>query len=56
LVCNLVEVTIRWGEDKGFQHVYNTTYKTQDIADDSLTQVRKRKSDKYDAIEKNMKG
>jgi hypothetical protein len=56
LVCNLVELTIPWGEVKGFQHVDNTTYKTQDIADDSLTQARKRKSDKYSAIEKNMKG
>jgi hypothetical protein len=34
----------------------NTTYKTQDIADDSLTQARKRKSDKNGIIEKNMKG
>jgi hypothetical protein len=33
----------------------NTTYKTQDIEDDSLTQARKRKSDKYGIIEKNMK-
>jgi hypothetical protein len=56
LVCNLVEVTIPWGEVKGFQQVDNITYKTQDIADDSLTQARKRKSDKYEAIEKNMKG
>jgi hypothetical protein len=33
----------------------NTTCKTQDIADDTLTQARKRKSDKYGVIEKNMK-
>jgi hypothetical protein len=48
-------VTIPWGEVRGFEHVNNTTYKTQDIADDSLTQARKRKSEKYSAIEKNMK-
>jgi hypothetical protein len=56
LVCNLVEVTIPWSEVKEFQHTMNTTYKTQVIADDSLTQTRKRKSDKYITIEKNMKG
>jgi hypothetical protein len=44
LVCNLVEVTISWGV-KEFQHIKNTTYKSQDIAYDSLTQARKRKSD-----------
>jgi hypothetical protein len=56
LVCNLVEVTIPWSEVKEFQHIMNTTYKAQDIADDTLTQARKRKSDKYGVIEKNMKG
>jgi hypothetical protein len=56
LVCNLAEVTIPWGEVKEFQHIMNTTYKTEDIADDSLKQARKRKSDKYAVIEKNMKG
>jgi hypothetical protein len=54
MVCNLVEITIPWGEVKEFQHIMNTTYKTQDIADDTLTQARKRKSDKYEIIEKNM--
>jgi hypothetical protein len=34
----------------------NTKYKSEDIADDSLTQARKRKSDKYGVIEKNLKG
>jgi hypothetical protein len=56
LVCNLVEVTIPWGEVKEFQHIENTTYKAEDIAEDSLSISRKRKSDKYEAIEKNMKG
>jgi hypothetical protein len=41
LVCNLVEVTIPWGEVKEFQHIQNTTYKSQDIEDDILTQARK---------------
>jgi CRISPR/Cas system type I-B associated protein Csh2 (Cas7 group RAMP superfamily) len=40
---------------KEFQHIQNATYKTQDIADNTLTQARKRKSDKYKAIEENMK-
>jgi hypothetical protein len=55
LDCNLVKVKIPWDEVKEFQHIMNTTYKTEDIADDSLTQARKRKSDKYGVIEKNMK-
>jgi hypothetical protein len=55
LDCNLGEVTIQWGEVKEFQYIQNTTYKTQDIADDILTKARKRKSDKYEKIEDNMK-
>jgi hypothetical protein len=30
------------GRNKEFQHFMNITYKTQDIADDSLTQARKK--------------
>jgi hypothetical protein len=56
LACNLVEVKIPWGEVKEFQHIQNTTYKNEDIANDTLTQARKRKSDKYVVIKKNMKG
>jgi hypothetical protein len=52
----LFEVTIPWGEVKEFQHIMNTTYKTEDIADDSLTHARKRNLDKYEVFEKNMKG
>jgi hypothetical protein len=55
LVCNLVEITIPWGEVKEFQHIQNSTDKTQDIADDTLTQAKKKKSDKYEVIEKNMR-
>jgi hypothetical protein len=34
LGCNLVEVPIPCGEVKEFQYIQNTTYQTQDIADD----------------------
>jgi hypothetical protein len=55
LVGNLVEITIPCGEVKEFQYNQNTIYKSQDISDDILTQVRKRKSQKYKNIGRNMK-
>jgi hypothetical protein len=36
LVCNLVKVTIPWSEVKEFQHIDNTTYKKENITDDSF--------------------
>jgi hypothetical protein len=55
LVCNFVEVTIPWGKTKEFQYIDNTTYKKEDITDDSLLVARKKKVEEYKKIEKEMK-